>query len=69
MHTIPCLMLSTTVYFLWHERNNRIFSQQFQSHHSTSKGIFDLIRTHIVNMEHKSPIPNSVCDIWGIQHP
>lgn len=69
MHTIPRLMLSTTVYFLWHERNSRIFSQQFQSHHSTSRDILELIRTHIINMEHKCPIPDSVCDTWGIQQP
>jgi len=69
MHTIPRLMLSTTVYFLWHERNRRIFSQQFQSHHSTSRDILELIRTHIINMEHKRPIPDSVCHTWGIQQP
>ena len=61
-HMIARLLLSTTVYFLWHERNSRVFSNIYQPAQTTSEEIFQLIRTHVTNMEHKYTIPVSVCE-------
>ncbi|XP_061959709.1 uncharacterized protein LOC133680749 [Populus nigra] len=68
-HIIARLLLSTAVYQLWYERNNRIFSIQFQTAPTIAETIFQLVRLHITFMEFKSIIPTSICDVWGIQQP
>jgi hypothetical protein len=45
-HTIARLLLSTTVYQLWYERNTRIFSNQFQTTTTIAEEVFQLVRTH-----------------------
>jgi hypothetical protein len=52
---------------LWYERNNRIFSYQYQPHQFLSDDIFQHIQTHLVNLNHKSNISVSVHRIWGLQ--
>ena len=65
-HLIPRLLLSSTVYFIWHERNNRVFNNTFQSPPSIAEAIFQHVRLHITTMEHKDSIPSAVQNVWGL---
>ena len=67
-HFIARLVLSTTVYLLWYERNTRIFSHQFKAAPTISKEVYQLIRTYLATMEFNSNIPAHICDISGIQN-
>ena len=49
-HMIARLMLSTIVYFIWHERNNRVFHNAFQLPSATVDAILQRIRIHITNI-------------------
>jgi hypothetical protein len=64
---IARLLLSTSVYILWHERNNRIFSNSYKTAQAIVEEIFQLLRTHITNMEHACRIPDFICTVWGLQ--
>jgi hypothetical protein len=64
---IARLLLSTSVYILWHERNNRIFSNSYKTAQAIVEEIFQLLRTHITNMEHTCRIPDFICTVWGLQ--
>ncbi|KAJ6978456.1 hypothetical protein NC653_026763 [Populus alba x Populus x berolinensis] len=66
-HTIARLLLSTTVYQLWYERNNRVFNNQHQNTQNIAEAVFQQVRMHITAMEFSSIIPASICDVWGIQ--
>ncbi|XP_011008594.1 PREDICTED: uncharacterized protein LOC105113923 [Populus euphratica] len=65
-HMIARLLLSTTVYFLWHERNNRVFTNTAQTYQTTAEVIFQQIRTRIANMDHASTIPARTRAIWNV---
>jgi len=64
---IARLLLSSTVYFLWHERNNRIFSNTAQTYQVIAEGIFQHIRTHISNMDNIGVIPQQILATWNLQ--
>jgi len=66
-HLIPRLLLSSTVYFVWHERNNCVFNNTFQSPQSIAEAIFQHVRLHIITMEHKDRIPIAVENVWGFR--
>jgi hypothetical protein len=66
-HMIARLLLSTTVYFLWHERNNRGFSNQHRTGQTIVEEIYQLIRTHLTHMEHADRIPDFVCTVWRLR--
>jgi hypothetical protein len=66
-HIIARLLLSATVYFLWHERNNRVFNNNAQAHHTTAEAIFQQIRTHIANMDHAGTISAMTLLSWNLQ--
>jgi len=66
-HMVPRLLLSTTIYLLWHERNNRVFSNQHRNAQTIMEEIYQLIRTHLTHMEHAARIPDSVCTIWRLR--
>ncbi|KAJ6971338.1 hypothetical protein NC653_035571 [Populus alba x Populus x berolinensis] len=66
-HMIARLLLSTTVYFLWHERNNRIFSNAAQQYQVTAERIFQHIRTHISTMDNIGVIPSQTLTTWNLQ--
>jgi len=66
-HMIARLLLSTTVYFLWHERNNRVFSNQHRTGQTIVEEIYQLIRTHLTHMEHADRIPDFVCTVWRLR--
>ena len=68
-HLIARLLLSATVYQLWYERNNRIFSNQFQAATTIAETVFQEVRLHITSMEFSTIIPTSICDVWGIRQP
>jgi hypothetical protein len=64
-HYLSRLALSATIYFLWYERNNRIFSQIFRSGQQLSEEVFDIIRSCLLN---KNPdhIPEVFKSIWKL---
>ncbi|KAJ6974535.1 hypothetical protein NC653_030590 [Populus alba x Populus x berolinensis] len=64
---IARLLLSASVYILWNERNNRIFSNRYKTTQAIVEEIFQLLRTHITNMEHACRIPESICTVWSLQ--
>ncbi|KAJ6908837.1 hypothetical protein NC651_019037 [Populus alba x Populus x berolinensis] len=66
-HIIARLLLSTTVYQLWYERNNRVFKNQHQTAQHIAEAVFQLVRLHITAMKFSSIILSHICDVWGIQ--
>ena len=68
-HIIARLLLSTTVYQLWYECNNQVFSNQFQTAPTIAETVFQLVRMHITSMEFSSITQTNICDVWGIQQP
>jgi hypothetical protein len=67
-HLIARLLLSTTVYLLWFERNTRVFNHQFQAAPTIAEEVFQLVRTYLASMEFNSRIPEYICAIWGLQN-
>jgi len=65
-HLIARLLLSTTVYFIWHERNNRVFHNNFQPPSATVDAILQRIRIHIRNINYAGNCPSLIQDIWGL---
>ncbi|KAJ6894121.1 hypothetical protein NC652_028020 [Populus alba x Populus x berolinensis] len=66
-HMIARLLLSTTVYLLWHQRNNRVFSSQHRTEQAIVDEIYQLIRTHLTHMANEDSMPDSVCTIWRLR--
>jgi len=64
-HIIARLLLSTTVYQLWYERNNRVFNNKFQSASNLAEEVLQQVRLQIASMEFSSHIPPNICDSWG----
>jgi hypothetical protein len=60
---IARLVLSTTIYFLWHERNNRVFHYAYQPPAATVEAIFQRIRVHITDMSYKGTCSLLIQDI------
>ncbi|KAJ6952190.1 hypothetical protein NC653_041365 [Populus alba x Populus x berolinensis] len=65
-HLIARLVLSASVYILWHERNKRVFNHQYQSAANIAEEVFQQVRTQITTMEFRGTIPAAICNIWGI---
>ena len=65
-HIIARLILAAAVYFLWHERNNRVFKSFAQTHHMTAEAIFQQLRTHIANMGTADTIPMQTLVSWQL---
>jgi hypothetical protein len=63
-HIIARLLLSATVYYLWYERNNRVFVNISQPHQTTVEAIYQQIRTRIAHMNHA--FPSSTRAIWNL---
>jgi hypothetical protein len=68
-HIIARLLLSATVYILWYERNNRVFSNQIQAAPTLVEAIFQQVRTQIASMEYGNNIPLNISDRWDIHNP
>nr|TKR98075.1 hypothetical protein D5086_0000206760 [Populus alba] len=67
-HLIARLLLSTTVYFLWFERNNRVFTNTSQTYQTTVEAIYQQVRTHIAHMDIACTFPARIRAIWNLQH-
>ncbi|KAJ6897722.1 hypothetical protein NC652_024515 [Populus alba x Populus x berolinensis] len=65
---IARLLLSSSVYLLWQERNNQVFSNHYKTSQALVEEIFQLLRTHITNMEYAGRVPDFICSIWGLQN-
>lgn len=68
LHIIAQLSLSTIIYYIWFERNNRIFTSTLHPPQHTSAEIIQLIRSHLENIGRKNPIPDAIREIWNM-HP
>lgn len=44
------LVLLATIYFIWYERNNRVFHHTYQPHHDVSKEIYKLIQSRLIEL-------------------
>jgi hypothetical protein len=66
-HMIARLMLSITVYFLWYERNNRVFTNNAQPYQTTTEFIFQQIRTHLATMDQVGTISARTRATWNLQ--
>ncbi|KAJ6395066.1 hypothetical protein OIU77_024134 [Salix suchowensis] len=62
---IARLILAASVYYVWQERNRRVFSNQRQGRDYIAKEIFQVIRTHLSCMTINS-IPEHIKDSWGL---
>nr|TKS06527.1 hypothetical protein D5086_0000121650 [Populus alba] len=65
-HLIVCLLLTTTVYHLWQERNKRVFSNQYQSASTLAEEVFQQVRLQLTTMKFSGRIPQTICNIWGL---
>jgi len=66
MHILARLSLSATVYFIWYERNNRVFSQHFRSQQDVVEEIFGLIRLRLLDMAARFQISSEIKSAWQL---
>jgi hypothetical protein len=59
-------ILSSTVYFVWYERNNRIFNQASKTPQVLSGEIIETIRSVLMEKDQRK-IQNNLKSIWGLQ--
>jgi hypothetical protein len=64
-HNLAKSILSTTVYFIWYERNNRIFHHVHKSVQSLGDEIFHLVRTCLLEQD-QNKIPSHFKSIWSL---
>jgi hypothetical protein len=64
-HILSRLVLSTAVYYLWYERNNRIFKQIYRTSQELSDEAFEIIRACLLNKDHMQ-IPAIFKSIWNL---
>ena len=57
-------MLSSTVYFIWTERNNRIFQRHYKPPAMLSREVLSQVRLLLMNFH--GDIPSSMCMRWNI---
>ncbi|KAJ6300986.1 hypothetical protein OIU76_021734 [Salix suchowensis] len=65
-HRIPCMILATTVYHIWYERNARTFNNHFSSTAEKSEEILSTIRLKLASVEDRHTVTNEVLAQWGI---
>lgn len=65
-HIIARISMATAVYFIWYERNNRLFNQAFKSAASLVDDIIQLLRLHLSTIKLKTPLSDSIKARWGI---
>nr|TKR98083.1 hypothetical protein D5086_0000206310 [Populus alba] len=64
-HIIARLVLSTSVYFIWFERNNRIFNKVFKTAKERMDEAIDLIRICLLEKD-QTKIPGTFKCIWSL---
>ncbi|XP_071719592.1 uncharacterized protein [Rutidosis leptorrhynchoides] len=61
------MVLAASVYFLWHERNCRLFRSEKRSEEEVCRLIQDFIKCKILTLKvKKSKVVNRAASIWGI---
>ncbi|XP_044481548.1 uncharacterized protein LOC123208252 [Mangifera indica] len=65
-HLISRLSLSATVYFLWYERNNRVFHQASRHRREVVRDICDVVRARIIPMGDSYDISPQLRAIWHL---
>ncbi|KAJ7009375.1 hypothetical protein NC653_000139 [Populus alba x Populus x berolinensis] len=65
VHNLAKSILSTTVYFIWYERNNRIFNNVNRTVQELGAEIFQLIRACLLQQD-PNRIPNCFKNIWSL---
>ncbi|KAJ6333235.1 hypothetical protein OIU77_009155 [Salix suchowensis] len=65
-HLIARLILAAVVYYIWLERNNRIFNNTYKSAANLSEEIFQLLRLHISNLSLKYPLSEVIKVRWNL---
>ena len=60
------LVLSATVYFLWYERNNRVFHQRRRFRWEIIAEIYDYVRSRLLDLEDQYVISPHFRAIWGL---
>ncbi|KAJ6775685.1 hypothetical protein OIU79_000005, partial [Salix purpurea] len=63
-HRIPCMILATTVYHIWYERNARTFNHHFSSTAEKSEEILSTIRMKLASVEDRHTVTNEVLAQW-----
>ncbi|KAJ6670035.1 hypothetical protein OIU85_021996 [Salix viminalis] len=63
---IPKLILSTTVYHVWYERNRRSFQEHHSSAATVAEDIFQFIRSLLGQGNTFAGLPPSQKRIWGV---
>jgi hypothetical protein len=64
-HIIARLVLSTSVYFIWFERNNRIFNKVFKTAQERMDEAVELIRICLLEKD-QTQIPGTFKCIWRL---
>jgi hypothetical protein len=59
------MVLSTTVYYIWYERNNRIFNNAYRSPQELKTEAYEVIIICIMDKDH-GVVPNNLKNIWGL---
>nr|TKR98213.1 hypothetical protein D5086_0000205730 [Populus alba] len=65
VHNLAKSILSTTVYFIWYEQNNRIFNNVNRTVQELGAEIFQLIRACLLQQD-PNRIPNCFKNIWSL---
>jgi hypothetical protein len=68
LHITARVSLSTAIYYILFERNNRIFTSTLHPPQDTNAEIIQHIRSHLANIGRKNPILDVICEIWYM-HP
>ena len=59
-------LLSTTIYYLWYERNNKTFKNTCNSHQQLTKDIIQCIGLHLLSDNSGAILDNSIRMRWSI---
>ena len=66
LYLVARVILASVVYFIWLERNNRIFNQIHKPAFALASDITQLIRLHLASLQLSSPLSICTKTRWGI---
>ncbi|PWA72911.1 RNA-directed DNA polymerase, eukaryota, Reverse transcriptase zinc-binding domain protein [Artemisia annua] len=62
------IVIATTVYFIWNERNSRLFNQSQRTSKCVLDGILENIKMHLLGLKvRRSAAVDQVNKVWDIQ--
>ncbi|KAJ6925333.1 hypothetical protein NC651_009871 [Populus alba x Populus x berolinensis] len=64
-HILSRMVLSTAVYYIWYERNNRIFKNAYRSPQELKAEAYEVIRVCIMEKDY-GRVPENLKNIWGL---